>query len=134
LNSVPRIGRRSFSPISKFRGEGFRFFGGDFPRGFGSGGAAARSWRGQPARDTGGESRGRDDGDKSAQTKETVRDKRVDAESFPSLPRIFNLGDDDYWNEILNGARQNVLDKLVRLRSNFFLAIALAFALWLSKA
>ena len=32
INSVPRIGRRSFSPIAKSRGEGFRFYGGDLPR------------------------------------------------------------------------------------------------------
>ena len=32
INSVPRIGRRSFSPIAKYRGEGFRFYGGDSPR------------------------------------------------------------------------------------------------------
>ena len=115
LNSVPRIGRRSFSPISKFRGEGFRFFGGDMPRGIGFN-DVQKNWRGQFGRTFGGGSIARSDVDKEASevasgAKEEIRDKRTtDVDNFP---RIFNLGDDDYWNEILNGARKNVLDKLV---------------------
>ena len=29
-------------------------------------------------------------------------------------PSAFTLGDDEYWNEFLNGARKSVLDKLVQ--------------------
>ena len=47
-------------------------------------------------------------------TKESFRDKRVEPETYPAS-RIFNLGDEEYWNEILNGARKNVLDKLVTI-------------------
>jgi len=116
LNSVPRIGRRSFSPISKFRGEGFRFFGGDLPRGIGFN-DVQKNLRGPYGRSIGGGSRAGNDVDKEGDdvtsgAKEEIRDKRTDSDNF-GLSRVFNLGDDDYWNEILNGARKNVLDKLV---------------------
>ena len=85
------------------------------PRGIGFN-DVQKNWRGQFGRIFGGGSIARSDVDKEASevasgAKEEIRDKRTtDVDNFP---RIFNLGDDDYWNEILNGARKNVLDKLV---------------------
>ena len=37
----------------------------------------------------------------------------VDAVPSGPAASAFNLGDDEYWNEFLNGARKSVLDKLV---------------------
>ena len=122
LNSVPRIGRRSFSPIAKFRGEGFRFYGGDMPHGSGSSYSDyTKNWKSPYGRNFGVGSRdnaassaraGSEPGSGLEATKESFRDKRVEPETYPAS-RILNLGDEEYWNEILNGARKNVLDKLV---------------------
>lgn len=144
INSVPRIGRRSFSPISKFRGEGFRFYGGDLPRGIvpsyayndenrnsdsNSNSRKAKNWSATYGRNIGGESRDGNEVDVDDVTSGKSRDKRdpeipakrVDADGIPSLPipRMLNLGDEDYWNEFLIGARKTVMDKLVILKKTF---------------
>jgi hypothetical protein len=84
MNSVPRIGRRSFSPIAKFRGEGFRFFGGDLPHGAGSVSGSSfgdfpKNWKGLYGRSIGGASPAGSD-----VTKEEIRDKRIEPEVSPA--------------------------------------------------
>lgn len=139
-NSVPRIGRRSFTP--KLRQNGFRFYGGESPYGISSSSKygygdnlsdlPASKWQGLWGSMFGslGNDAGfrfdSDDVDSEGQFSGKFRDKRdkevekrdpvAEVPSSPG-PNAFNqlLSDDNYWNDFLNGARKTVYDKLASM-------------------